>query len=244
MMWTLTQRQDGAPVWRGFDSIYDVWIEQRMWRWIGGLAAFAIGLPVSLIGATLLPWAAGASASGAINEPAAAPFVYGFLSFLCFGMALAMMSAAKETFARPRKFIDREWTLSAARDQLFYRAGEFDAPLSANEVSRDGNDWSVELDDIARVESGPTTQWQAVRHYEGAPFNQGLSAIPRMESQTFLFLTDGSRRVILTVNGDPESAATLAHSIRSWIESHRNESKVKTASPAALITAGEEGFDL
>lgn len=243
MTWTCTKDRDGAPVWRGCDSVYDMCFDVRTWRWMGEVAAFAIMLPASLIGAVLLPWAVWESASGGWSEPSLAPYVYGFLWLLSVGMTLALIGAIKEVWSRPRKFICRSWMLSASGDHVIYRAGDFDAPLDAGAAGRNGTAWSVRLDEIARVESGATSQWQAVRRYEGAPFNQGLREIPRMEFQAFLYLNDGSRRVIFIANGDPESVGTLAQSIRDWIETRRRTGRVKTISPAALTSAGE-GFDL
>jgi hypothetical protein len=93
-------------------------------------------------------------------------------------------------------------------------------------VCRSGPKWTIALDSVSRVESGLTIEWQPAREYEGgsdSPFKH--QPIPRYEYQTFLFLNDGSRRVILTANADREGCGTLAASIREWLEEARARSQ-------------------
>jgi hypothetical protein len=99
------------------------------------------------------------------------------------------------------KWLNDGWALTANVNRLYYRSEE---------------SWSVGLDHITSVEVGRTVDWTPSR-------STGLSQTPvsPYEWQVFLFLTNGSRRVIYSVNADRQSAATLAASIKSWVDGQR-----------------------
>lgn len=154
----------------------------------------------------------------------------------------------------PSGMFDRAWTLHAGEGDmtLTYRASEFSPHLDPGGVG--GSHWSVSLDDIARVESGRTAEWiphRAMAHGplwasgrdgDGVLFGGGFVAVPPTEYQTFLFLSDGSRRVISTLHNGREETAKLAASVRAWVEAQR------AAPPEILLvdSAAErgEGFDI
>ena len=94
--------------------------------------------------------------------------------------------------------------------------------------------WKASLADIARVEAGSTKQWIGSRRLGNVihPVSDG-------ESQTFLFMNDGSRRVICSINGNRESAAMLAQSVRAWFEG----AKASAVVPSKIYTRAE-GFDI
>jgi hypothetical protein len=120
------------------------------------------------------------------------------------------------------KWINDGWALTANSGYLYYR-GE--------------NSWSVHLNHIGSVEVGRAVDWTPAR-------STGLSQTPvsPYEWQVFLFLTNGSRRVIYSVNADRESAATLAASIKSWADRQRVD--LPKIIPVSDDRVAREGFAL
>jgi hypothetical protein len=134
-------------------------------------------------------------------------------------------------FAMPRFFEGLRWRLSLDSEGLHHEAQSYWAPLVSSPKS-----WSVPLDAIARVETGATAEWE--------PMRRGLlrdKPVPREEVQTFLFMADGSRRVIATVHGGRESMSTLGQSIRSALQAMR-ESAERSGSGHAASSEPGEGF--
>lgn len=249
MSWKVEKGKDGQPVWRGVDEIRDMWhyVAETGWAFgkiASGVLAFALfigGLAaLAPLGDMLTPRGVGWWVRSMGVDTFALVTLLGFVC-LSGSVGAALLTA----IAKPSGWITRRWSLTASAGGFVYRAGPFDRPLDPLQITRDGSRWSVRLDAVARVEAGCTVEWDRVRRYEGKPSDSldGIAKIPGNEYQTFIFMADGSRRVIYTGNGDREGAGMLAHSIGTWIEARRNEAKSRTTSPAALVAAGGEGFD-
>ena len=239
MSWRLEKDVNG-PVWSGTDSVFDFawWHKELRWLLTG-----LVGVPFAFFTvwiATVAAWSflsRGLADSfdlgvGAMADALAWPF----LILAPTASLFAAWCAYRRLFvrqSRPSKFLTRRWTLRPTPEGLAYAAGAFSDELDASEASRDGGQWSVPLSAIARVEVAPTTQWIPSRNYRG--FSIGtprVQAVPPHEYQTFLFMADGSRRVIYTGNADFEGAAILAHSVRTWVEAQKVEAlAVHTCSP-------------
>lgn len=130
-------------------------------------------------------------------------------------------------FEMPRFLASHSWRLMLDDEGLHYQPVSYWEPF----VRIEG--WSVPLHEVARVETGATADWAPMRS-----FLLRDKPTPREEVQTFLFLADGSRRVIATVHGGRESMSTLAHSIRSSLQAMR-ERRVRSE----IATVSGEGFD-
>lgn len=127
------------------------------------------------------------------------------------------------------KFIGPKWVITSYGDGLAFR----------------GNDeWAVNLDEIARIETGQTCEFTPSRDYRGlVPLpllssKEDWQTTPKTEWQTFLFLNDSTRRVIYHANADRDGCAALAHSIRSYLETARGSGPIPAPSGAPV------GFDL
>ncbi len=151
----------------------------------------------------------------------------GTLLGVFFGALAGLVIGADEDTPN---FDTRAWTLTGDALGLSYQA-----PAS---VYLEAARWSVQLDQIARVETGRTVDWQAGRDY-GRYLGQRIVTAPSAEYQAFLFLTDGSRRVFHVVNADREEAETLAHSVRAWLEARKKETAARTLQFGIC-----EGFDV
>lgn len=248
MRWKREIGRDGLPVWEGVDSIADpfLWEQHERFGWNGvGLCALLIwlgviawGLIMAVLERVMYPDLSALMTSrnnGALDTTSLPSLIVGFI--VVGGIIWIMRNYAR---GKPDGLITRRWSLRATEDGLAYSAGPFSRSLDPFDVSAHGTDWSVPLASIARVESARTTEWQAGRVYEGGPGGRaGPAAVPQHEYQTFLFLTDGSRRVFLTVNIHREEAATLAHSVRTWFETAKASAVVPARSYARA-----EGFDI
>lgn len=228
---------DGRAAWSGEDSVFDPCFRERTIQWWFKSGAAFLGLAMIGEYGIKLPVTLALEAMGI--QGLTLSLVLIALTFILFVPVIILAYPAFERrLPKPERFYCRTWRLEAEGGALRYRAEEFDGPLAAHEVSPQGRTWSVALDDVSRVETGLTTDWQGVRLYKGAPKRfRGRAQIPPREYQTYLFLADGSRRVVFTVNAERESSATLAHSIRSWLEARRSAPGI----PAP--EAGGEGFD-
>jgi hypothetical protein len=176
----------------------------------------------------------------------------GSVSMLAYFMLPLGLTALAYFFLVP-KFLVGRWRLSAQRDTLTYEspgivgellelalAGPFGDVLQRLGVSANLRGWSVSSASIARIETGPTADWQPLRRY-------GLfeKPVPRDEVQAFLFLADGSRRVIANVHGGRESMAMLTQSIRSWLDQQRQGERLASQErgSVAMLESGE-GFNI
>lgn len=121
------------------------------------------------------------------------------------------------------KFIGQAWTLAASNDGITFK----------------GNDrWAVSLDAVARVETARTVEYTPARQ-----FGSQLRNTPADEWQTFIFLNDGTRRVIYHANADRDGCAALAASIREYVEAARSAAAAPE-SPNATPAPPADGFDL
>jgi hypothetical protein len=190
--WNLDEMKDLGPQWRGRNRYLNPLHATRPRAiFIGGwLVLFPL----------LVLWAFVSGPRGMVPRS-----VVETLLILAFLPGVATLFYA---FAMPRFFESQSWVLSLDRQGLTYRARSYWEPLLA---APEG--WSARLDDVARVETAATAQWEPTRRAL-----LGDKPAPREEVQAFLFMTDGSRRVIATVHGGRESMATLAHSIRSRLD--------------------------
>lgn len=262
MSWSVAKRPNGRATWSGTDVLFDPYKHRRQATFIGagfaivagaGFAAhFLNGLVSLLLGEVLYRPGYGATRW----EPFGVEIVWrDALAFFFVGLAVIgaawTLWRASRTARMPDGWFRRAWTLSAGGGVIRYCAGDFPPGLDPFEVESPA--WSVRLDQVSRVESGLTREWQPGRKYGGGPifandrstgmiFSSGVLEVPSVEYQTFLFLADGSRRVIYTVNANRQSAGTLAQSIRSWIEEAKAAAK---ADPAILPPFGwrPEGLD-
>lgn len=103
-----------------------------------------------------------------------------------------------------------------------------------------GDEWNARLADVARVETSATAEWEPAR-----PGMLGDTEVSRDEVQAFLFMNNGSRRVIASVHAGREDMAKLTHSIRTWIDEQRRTERVTGETRkqiAALETA--DGFNI
>jgi hypothetical protein len=160
-------------------------------------------------------------------------WVMEFISLIAFLPGFLALSYA---FLVPPLLDGLVWQLTLEGDVLTYRAQSYWHP-----IIRKMESWSVPFDKVARVETGATSDWQ--------PTRPGLlwdKPVPRNEAQTFLFMDDGSRRVIATLHDGRESLSTLAQSMRSHFERRRSTAAARPLSTQESIRVAHagEGFDL
>lgn len=227
MNWQGKNAPGGASVWTGLDHIVDPWWDNRarshVYDNIGEgvmIGLLFLGISFCLESAFLYsPW----GIQGWRGSYAA------FIIYLCASPTCAVIAwrmAIKRDWKLPSRFFERRWTLTAIDGQLVYEAKPFSFGLDAYGVSRDGSRWRVSVDEIARVESGLTVEWQPARRYETGPlWAEKHQPISKYEFQTFLFLNDGTRRVIFTSNANREGCGALATSIRAWLENARAQAR-------------------
>lgn len=98
------------------------------------------------------------------------------------------------------KFKGDSWRLSATPDGLEYHKG---GALI----------WSAAYHRIARVESGPTIEWEAAR--QGAI---GASAVSRAEYQTAIFTDSMARLVVQSVEQGREECLRLSVDLKSFLD--------------------------
>lgn len=220
MSWAVHDDDADAPVWAGEDSAFDKYASKERANRLGLLGGI---ISIALLMFGLMVFVRG----GGLDMMAGLVIMLGSVAWF----------AVKSYSPGPTRFLGRQWVLEVQGDRLAYIAQHApgDIQLWPSE------EWSLRIDDIARVESGLTKEWQAVRHYRPEQKHHHLDAIPDVEYQTFLFLSDGSRRVLYTANAAREATATFAHSVRSWLERQRNAAKARDTSPDHQIG---EGFDL
>lgn len=224
MTWKREQSADSLPVWSGSDSIYNVEKEKVTNNGCGAVAgAFIIVISLFLFAVTLSEWMDGNQTVMPVAV-VTGPLILIMMAFAAYWIWLFFNLG-------PLKFKDwlrHDWRLTASQAGFAYQGRE---------------SWAVDLGDVARVETSKTHEWEKVRDYGrliGAKIKI-IDEIPSGEYQTFLVLRDTSRRVIYTANADREGCATLAHSIREYLESVRPASAPAVAAGPAASPAG---FDL
>lgn len=258
MSWRVETRADGSAKWSGSDAVLDPWRHRTGPLFFGGagclgLVLFALGWFVVAgtvaVGAELVSSLQFLSThpdywvrrGGRVLSQAAL-----VVAGLCtVGGAVWAFKKWGGKVAAPGRFFVRGWSLTGHSDgTLCYQAGEFSRGLDWGQVSPPI--WRVTPDQVARVEVADSAAWQPARVYPGSMSSEPVPLKQGHESQAFLFMADGSRRVIYTVAGGREGAATLAASVRSWLEAYR----ASAALPAPIARASlpdasnSEGFDL
>lgn len=211
MNWERNTASGGAPVWTGVDTIFDPWWDRRTSSHFYDnifagvmIGILFIGISLCLESAMLYsPWG-----GQGWRKTYYASILYLFAAPTC-GI-LAWRIYTKRDWKLPSRLFERRWKLQADGDHLVYAAGPFSLGLDPFEVSRAGRSWRLSVDEIARVESSLTTDWQPGRAYSTRPWHaEKLQPISQFEFQTFLYLNDGTRRVIFTSNANREGCGAL-----------------------------------
>jgi hypothetical protein len=229
MSWQREDSRDGLSIWRGRDSIVNLH-QHQAWEAMGcGIPGIAVTV---IMGLVFL-----AEASGKNGVAGSLGTFLGYLVLLPgLGAGALIFAITCKGGLSTKTFFDEAWTLreqqSATFQGLTYRRME-----SGN---RSAESWSAPLADIARVEAGSTQQWISSRRLGNV-----IHPVSEAESQVFLFMNDGSRRVICSINGNREMAAMLAQSVRSWFEAEKAKA-VAQSGRARSSPPGEwrEGFDI
>jgi hypothetical protein len=255
----------GLPVWSGRDRILNLNLARHWINYVSIGCAPALALLVAVtalyvwcteLAEDLLPY--GSAHLGFMTfdwQDSGATILWLVLLALVGSVSWCVFVRVEAAIPLlPSAMFDRDWKLHAGEGgmTLTYRASEFSPYLAQAGVG--GSHWSVSLNDIARVESGRTAEWiphRAMAHGplwasgrdgDGVLFGGGFVAVPPTEYQAFLFLNDGSRRVISTLHNGREETAKLAASVRAWVEAQR-------AAPLEILLVGSadergEGFDI
>lgn len=200
--------------WRGIDQYLNpLWAIRRRAFFIGGWLALL---------AALILWGSVSGPRGMIPKSVVE-------LFLILGMlgTVVLFSAWCVT----RFYDGLRWRLTHNDGSLVYEASAYWGRVIAAPKS-----WSEPLDQIARVEVGASVDWKATR-----PGLLGERPVPREEAQVFLFMADGSRRVIATVYDGRARLSTLAQSIRSSLQVLRERTE-RGASASVLASEPGEGF--
>lgn len=223
MTWKRESGGDDRPIWRGRDSIVNL----HQFQAVENAGCLYPALVVVVAIALLF-----IGDSGGDDPIDLISGVTGWAMLLvCTPTVWFLWKLEQGGGLSTRTFFDEEWTLREVKTATFHGLN-FDRMESGN---RPAESWSAPLADIARVEAGATKQWISSRRLGNV-----IHPVTDVEWQTFLFMNDGSRRVICSINGNRETAATLAQSVRSWLEA------MKTHPPAGLLRshARAEGFDI
>jgi hypothetical protein len=237
-----------GPLWSGCDSLYNPRHKQRWPVFIVGVALIVIHFMLESIFVSYL--------YNGLNAEDVDELTLKSLKFVFLPGAGALLYAG--WFCR--KYLMRRWQLEAAHNSLIYSRplgpihqfiAEFqnEAPAFLRptvgrllpEVSSGPSEkWRARIADVARVETSATADWE--------PARQGLlgdNAVSRDEVQAFLFMHDGSRRVIAKVHGGREDMAKLTHSIRSWLDGQRQPERLIEAKRVAVAAPDSaDGFNI
>lgn len=243
MSWTKGNDASGGPIWVGTDSIFDPYWKTRRDR--AQFAALGVAFGVGLASLVLVEVPVMVLLEKLLS-PQSPVVIYGgrLLSVVVFLIAAAA-GGLYWVGKSPSKFINRDWSLTVKAGALVYEAGAFQPYLNPLQVSRDGASWQVPLAAIGTVETSQSTAWQGARRYEGGPISNPadrVEEVPSAEYQVYLTMTDQTRRIVHIANADREGCASLAASIRAYVEAQRMAATPApvAASPSALA----EGFDL
>ena len=224
MAWTVEQDAEGRTIWNGKQSILNLPHVEIEAMQEGGNSAKGLGW--SLVAAGVVCVFTG---------------VLALIGLILLGMG-AFGLVADGAHKKTAKWVGADWRLASdLAANLSYEA------TASGDSSAES--WAVSVDQIASVEAGRTVEWQRARsyaeHYKRGGFMDGHfstkpRAIPENEWQTFLVLTDQTRRVIHVANADREGCGALAASIRSHVEAARSSAP---ALPSSVVPAGD-GFEL
>jgi hypothetical protein len=229
MNWIKETDDGGLPIWRGRDSIVNM-------HRLKAVELKGCGWPVAvvLLVAAVLMIGAGLSGGSAVDGLGVALGIIGLIGVAPVIYVLAQAEAGGGLSTR--EFFDEAWTLREIR------TAEFHGLVFRREASesRPLETWRAPLAQIARVEAGGTQQWQSSRQ-----LGNMLHEVTSYESQAFLFMGDGSRRVICSVNGHLEATGTLAESVRSWFETRKaQETLARQCADTRPAEERQEGFQL
>lgn len=236
----MSWRKTGEARWEGRDFIHAPFFETRQ---VQSYAVGMVGLGAVLAIACAVAGIPGVLIVLLVLHLGLPIWIGQFAQYMLIAIAayyIFRLTAEKFAFGLlpVQRFYSRGWKLLGTDGKLALQAGQFDGLINADEVSgRSPSSWAVALDSIERVEVGLTRDWIPARQYHGAPSKQrGYDHVPAHEYQTYLHLSDGTRRVILTANADREGCAALAHSVRAWIDGERRNATRQH------VAAGGEGF--
>jgi hypothetical protein len=153
-----------------------------------------------------------------------------FFSFVgvFIGFSISLIGAILSNKSPDASFFGDTWQLVARPDSLQLQ-------LTKNAKLRER--WFVPLNAVSRVETARTADFTPARKYG----SQWLGT-PEHEWQVFLFLNDGTRRVIHQANAARDDCAALAASIREYVEqAHHSAPSTSSTAPSAPAAYG---FDL
>jgi hypothetical protein len=246
MTWKLTDGERG-PEWSGFDSLYNPRHAQR-WTFV----RLGIGLIVIHY---VLVWIFASLTYSYLNAEHADRLVLKSFKFVFLPGVVSLVYAG--WFCR--KYLNRSWQLTAAfgvlnlyRPQHWLKNKIAWANNDSNwfsltiglllpfELDHEGPEWCVLAADVARVETDATARWEPAR-----PGIIADNPVSGDEVQAFLFMADGSRRVIASVHAGREDMAKLTHSIRSWLDHQRQTERVMdTQHRAFAALESADGFNI
>lgn len=218
MSWRQENGPDGLPVWRGKDAIFNQMHEG------GKKLQIAAAAWVALVAFFL--WMDGFKFTRDVAIVAALVLPLAAL-FLAFSLLWG------------RQFVGSEWSLEVHSDFIGFKGRE---------------KWAVPLDAVARVETGKTADYVPARYYgfragslPQTPLNARLWGWKMLDTsehewQVFLFMADGTRRVIYHANAARDDCAALAASIRGYVESAK--ASVPASAAPAVDAPRAAGFDL
>lgn len=210
MGWNVEKDDQGAPIWRGQESIINAHADSAtLLKWLG--IVFVVGC--------LAPSACNAGVSRVTDGLNVLFAFIGIAGGACISVAFI-------AGYRTQKWFGRTWSLVADSGALSYQAGAADG-LPAES-------WRVSVDQIATVEAGRTVDWRPSRVIHNIRYE------PDHEWQTFLILTDQTRRAVHHANADREGCAALAASIRAHVEAAR----AAAPAPLAATAPAGDGFNL
>jgi hypothetical protein len=261
MNWTIMETGQG-PEWSGFDSLYN---PRHKYRWpllIVGLTLI-VGhyVLMSFVGSMMYGYVSAEDVEGSawwgfkfLVLPGAA--MLGYAGWFCRKYlhqrwileatpALPEHSPARLSLARPRHWLIAQCAEWCERSTLFYFVFHFTVGNVAEVLDFDLEDrggqwvWSVPITSIARVEISATAQWVPAR-----PGLVGDNPVSGDEVQAFLFMDNGSRRVIATEHGGRESLSKLTHSIRTWLDRQRQAERITGETPPIARLEPADGFNI
>jgi hypothetical protein len=209
--WFVSNDDNGLPVWRGQDAIFNALNVDQAQSFANVKGCLVV--PAVLVGIVVC---------GTSSIP------LGLLIMLGAPALMAMGNKPKISF------LGQKWELRAGSDFI-----EYETAPPPNGVRFSGPNFKVAVSEIARVEIDNTVKYTPARDYGGAGREQDFKTVPEHEWQVFLFMADGTRRVIHHANADRDDCAALAASIRSWLESTRH-----APASAASSRPQADGFDL
>ena len=216
MTWTQQAETQDAQTWRGQSLIFDIQKSE----------ALGIALQTGGGGGVIL-------ALGGLCLSLAPVFGGPLLvvGVVCVGFGGWALKAARDLKKTPYKRQDWELIFDNKTSVFSYKFADNAASL-----------WTCKADEISRVETSKTVDWETVRDYNNKMGGITLktAGISQVEYQTFFVMHDTSRRVIYTYDDGREMCATLAASIRAAMQN----STATAPPPPSSSSPRPSGFDL